>query len=342
MAEKDRAYLKLKFWNGERPRGEDFTDFLDSFVSKIDDQVSVDLNTNLSIPGGVTLGTPANGTPGTLRFSGGNVQVFNGGIWNNVGGSAGAFVPVLGGPHVAFSGGNVGIGAFPVAPTFKFEVDLAAAERVRFGPAAVANGAGNAQFSHNDMTADPNFALRQNSAGAVILNAPTTQTISIMHNRTTARLVILPTTGQVIVGNNAIVPGGAGAMFQVNGTAFKLGGGANWDGVSDGRYKKDVKDFKDGLDKLLQVRTVSFKYDGLPGIATKDQEEVGIIGQEMQKIFPYMISRHPISDITEPSATDDILTYNSSALTYVMVNAIQELATRVKELEGLLEEANSK
>lgn len=345
MAERNRAHLKQEFRDGERPTGGDFADLMDSFLCKLDDQISVDPNNNLNIPGGVNLGAPANGNPGTLRFNGGNVQVFNGGVWTNVGGAAGAFIPVGGGPHVAFNGGRVGIGNFGVAPTFKLEVELgnntAPEDRAKFGNAVLANGNGvfaaSAQFSHADHSGgNTNYALRQNAAGEVNLNAPAGQAISITHARTTTRILVNG-AGNVIIGNNGPVPGNSNQMFQVNGTAFKLGGGTTWDNVSDVRFKTDIKNFTDGLDKLMQVRPVSFKYDGLPGLDPNAREEVGIIGQEIQQIFPYMVFTTPISDNENPSGKDEVLMYNNNALTYVMVNAIQELASRVKELEARLE-----
>ncbi len=342
MPERSKSYLKQQFRDGERPTGADFGDLVDSFVTKIDDSVNVDSNNNLNIPGGVNLGNPATGVPGTIRFNSGNVQVYDGGTFKNVGGSAGAFLPVAGGPNVAFGGGNVGIGTFVAAPTFKLEVDLGnnvgPGDRAKFGNAVVANGNGafatSAQFSHTDHSpGNTNFALRQSPAGDVMLNAPNGQPIAITHSRTNTRLFISP-TGPVVVGNNATLPGAtASHLLQVNGDAGKTLNGNVWTVLSDVRYKKDVKGFDDGLDKLMQVRPVRFKYTHLPNIPA-DHEEVGIIGQEMQQVFPYMISGE--------EKKDEVLMYNGNALTYVMVNAIQELAQRVKELEARLEAAHQK
>lgn len=348
MPERSKSYLKQQFGDGERPTGADFGDLVDSFVTKIDDSVNVDANNNLNIPGGVNLGNPATGVPGTIRFNSGNLQVFDGGTFNNVGGGGGAFQPVAGGPSVAFGGGNVGIGNFVAAPAFRLEVTLgnnvAPADRVKLGNAVVANGNGafatSAQFSHTDHSGgNTAFALRQGPAGDVTLNAPTGQPIAITHNRTTTRLFVAP-TGPVVIGNNATLPGATNNhLLQVNGDAGKTLNGNVWTVLSDVRYKKDVKEFDDGLDKLMQVRPVRFKYNNLPNVPA-DHEEVGIIGQEMQQIFPYMISGGEIRD--NEKAKDDILMYNGNALTYVMVNAIQELAQRVKELEAELETARQK
>lgn len=353
MAERNKAYLKQEFRDGERPTGTDFADFIDSYVNKQDDGVSIEpVNKNLNVPAGINLADTVTGKIGTLRFNSGNVQVFDGATWNNVGGSGGGggFVPVGAGPSIAFNGGNVGIGNFAVAPLYKFEVPLGPngpteAERVRFGNAAISNGIGAfqtaAQLAHVSMANDnASFAVRQNPAGETRLNSPSAQAVILSQGGTAVKLMVIPTTGQVVINNNGQVAGAAGETFQVNGTAFKLTGGATWAFPSDGRFKKEVADFNDGLEKLMQVRTVRYKYDGLPGMEKSDKEEVGIIGQEMQQIFPYMISSNPVNEEVKAKAgVDDILIYNSNALTYVMVNAIQELAQQVKDLEAKLEKA---
>lgn len=332
MTKRSKDYLKHEFRDGERPTGADFSDLIDSFVAKIDDSVDVDGDGNLDIGGGLNLGDATNGQAGTLRFNGGQLQIFDGASWNNVGGSGGAFSPVDSGPNVAFDGGNVGIGTFATAPTFRLEVDLGnnagAGDRVRFGRAVISNGQGAsqtaAQFSHQDQSSGNNtFALRQEPAGAVHLNAPTNQPITLSHNRLQARVFIAP-TGQVVIANNALLSPDAGITLQVNGQAGKNQGGNTWAVISDARLKHDIRPFEDGLEKLLEIKPVRFRYNGELN-TNPEEEEIGVIGQEIQKVFPYMTSN---------GSKDEVLMFNSHALTYVMVNAIQELAKKVKELEA--------
>ena len=342
MAERNRVDLKNEFRDGERPTGQDFADFIDSYLNKQDDLVRIDPNGNVDIPAGINLKDTANGVVGSLRFNGGQVQVFDGVNWNNVGGGGGggAFTPVGVGPHVAFGGGNVGIGPFPNPPTFRFEVDLgnntAPDQRVRFGNAALSNGQGAfqafAQFAHQSHADNnTNFALRQGPQGDVNLNAPTGQPLVISHNRTQAN-VLVASDGTVVIANNAVLVPLAGSIFQVNGNAGKIQGGNTWAVPSDVRLKQDIRPFEDGLSKLMEVKPVKFKYDGSL-CSDANVEEVGVIGQEMEKIFPYMISYADVPDEQKENLPQDLRMYNSNALTYVMVNAIQELAGRVMDLE---------
>lgn len=333
MAERSIDYLKQEFRDGERPSGADFADLIESFVSKVDDSVSVDSNSNLNIPGGINVGNVEEGQAGTLRFNSGQLQIYDGAQWNNVGDEGGAFTPVDGGPAVAFGGGNVGIGNFDTAPTSRLEVNLGQtpADRVRFGNAAISNGRATfqntAQFSHQELSGNnTGFALRQGPSGEVNLNAPTSRPITISHNGSQPRVLIAADTGQVVVANNTPLSADPTMVFQVSGNAGKNQGGNTWAIISDARLKQDIRPFKDGLDKLLQVRPVRFRYNGELN-TNPQQEEIGVIGQEIQEVFPYM---------TTEQGKDDVLLFNSHALTYVMVNAIQELAKKVAALESRL------
>lgn len=349
MAERSKAYLKQEFRDGERPTGTDFSDLIDSFMSKVDDLVDIDANGNLGVPNGINVGDASNGQAGTLRYHGGQLQIFDGATWSTVGGAAGAFLPVAGGPSVAFNGGNVGIGNFAAAPTFKLDIPLGAntstGDQVRIGNAVISNGQGAslsaAQFAQqNFATSNNNFALRQGAAGDVNLNAPAGQPITISHARVNSRIFIDP-TGPVVIGGNALLTPDASIVLQIAGKAVKNVNGNAWDTISDGRYKQDVKPFEDGLNKLLQVRPVKFRYNGQLN-TNPNVEEVGVIAQEINKVFPYMTSGITIDTKETAEKDKEVMLFNSHALTFVMVNAIQELAGKVKELESLLEKQKAK
>jgi len=350
MAERSKTHLKQEFRDGERPTGADFGDLIDSFISKLDDAVTVEpVSRNLNIPAGLNLADATVGKPGTLRYNGTNVQVFNGAAWGNVGGNSGPFLPVSGGPHFAYADGNIGIGSFPTPPLNKLDVNLGsnevAGERVRFGSAVISNGQGGsvnmAQFAHvNQATGNNTFALRQGPSGDVNINAPAGQPIAFTHGRLTPRMHI-DTNGIVIIGSQAVLPTTNGThLLQVHGHAAKSVGGGTWFAVSDERAKQNVRDFEDGLEKLMKVRTVRFNYNGKYN-TNPDHEEFGVIGQEIRKIFPYMTSTGAIAD-DGAKKEEDLLMFNSSPLIFVMVNALQELTKRVQTLEAHVKKLEGK
>jgi hypothetical protein len=258
------------------------------------------------------------------------------------------FQAVGAGGAVAYGGGNVGIGAgFSAAapPIFSLEVNLgdntAQSQQVRFGNAVCCNGntggfSGYAVFSHRNHAFDTDFALRQGPNGNVDINAAAGQPISISQNGSTIRLGI-SAAGHVVVGSESDLPGATTAILQVAGEAFKLTPGqASWVVPSDARLKDDVRDLDVGLAELRQVRPVRFRCNGRAGTKA-GQQGIGVLGQEIEKIFPEMIRRVPGKVVGEVDL-EDLRIYDSSALTYVLVNAVKELAGKVEQLEQALAE----
>jgi hypothetical protein len=349
MTERTRDFLKPEFKDGERPSGGDFGDLIDSFVNKQSDGVSLDSDGNLVLTRGVRLGDSAGTVAGGLRFNSNQLQVFTGGAWVNVasGGGDGFRAPPTAPPSPAVHDGNVGIGAFTAAPTFRLEVPLDAndgpANQVRFGNVVCANGAGLnfqsfAVFAHQQQAAtnvNANYALRQSPSGPVHLNAPLNQVISLRQGGVTARLGI-SVAGNVIVGGESDLPGApAGAVFQVSGDVFKTP--SNVWGTSDARVKEDVRDLELGLSELRQVRPVRFSYNGRAGTPA-GRASVGVIGQEIETVVPETIQRVSVAD--DPGL-DDMRVFDPAALTYLLINAVKELAARVEHLEQALAAATA-
>jgi hypothetical protein len=343
MTERTRDLLKPEFKDGERPSGTDFADLIDSFVNKQSDGVRTDADGNLVLSRGVQLGDSAGTVAGGLRFNSNQLQVFTNGAWASVAsGGGGVFQAAPSTPNqpAVVRDGNVGIGAFPAAPTFRLEVPLGntgtAADQVRFGNVVCANGtagfSGFAVFSHQSQATNNNCALRQSANGAVHINAPTGQVISIRQGGTTIRLGV-STNGNVVVGNEADLPGApATAIFHVAGGAFKNDGSGAWAFTSDARVKDDVRDLELGLAELQQVRPVRFRYNGRAG-TTAGRAGVGVLGQEIETVVPETIQR---VNVANDPGLDDMRVFDPSALTYVLINAVKELAAKVEHLEQAL------
>jgi len=271
-----------------------------------------------------------------------------GGVVGQLNANLGAFDPVGAAGAVAYAGGNVGIGttfAPATPPTYLLEVNLgdniALTDQVRFGNAVCCNGntgafSGYAVFAHRNHAFDTDYALRQGPNGNVHINAAGGQPISIRQNGAAIRLGI-SAAGNVVVGSEADLPGASTAVLQVAGEAFKLTPGQNvWQVPSDARLKEDVRDLDVGLAQLRQVRPVRFRCNGRAGTPA-GRAGVGVIGQEIEKILPELIRRVPGDVVGEPDLKD-LLIYDGSALTYVLVNAVKELAGKVEQLEQALAE----
>jgi hypothetical protein len=269
------------------------------------------------------------------------------GVVSQISAGLGAFQPVGAAGAVAYGGGNVAIGANFSAtnlPAYQLDVSLGdntgTAQRVRFGNAVCCNGnagsfAGYAVFCHSGHASDSDFALRQGPNGDVQLNAASGQKISI--GQSGGIRMGISGAGNVVVGTNADLPGAGAALLQVAGEAFKLAGSGSWLVPSDARLKEDVRELEVGLAQLRRVRPVRFRYNGRAGTPA-GQEGVGVLGQEIEKIFPEMIRRVP-GGLEGESDTEDLRVYDGSGLTYVLVNAVKELARKVEQLEQTLAEA---
>jgi hypothetical protein len=120
-----------------------------------------------------------------------------------------------------------------------------------------------------------------------------------------------------------------GYLLHVNGTAAKPGGGS-WTAASDKRLKQNIAEFTDGLQVLEQVRPVTFRYNGKAGLPT-DQQFVGVIAQEMQKIAPYTVGKFIYQE--EEGQQEEYLDYDATALTYILVNSVKELKKENEELK---------
>ena len=121
--------------------------------------------------------------------------------------------------------------------------------------------------------------------------------------------------------------------LHVNGTAGKPGGGT-WTATSDKRLKKNIDSYTDGLEQVLAIRPVKYQYNELAGTDT-DVEYVGVIAQELQKVAPYMVGKFDL-DGTE------YLDVDNSAMTYMLINAVQEQQDMIKTQQTIIENQNEK
>jgi hypothetical protein len=159
-------------------------------------------------------------------------------------------------------------------------------------------------------------------------------------------------------GNIMIGTGTPTEALSVNGDAAKVGGGT-WATFSDKRLKKDVKSFDDGLDEILRINPVWFKYNGKAGISNTEKSFVGIIAQEMSEIAPYTVKEVNVTtypeielknadgditieqDYSKPTS-ENVLTFDPNAITYMLVNAIQEQQSIIDDQNDRLKDLESK
>lgn len=87
---------------------------------------------------------------------------------------------------------------------------------------------------------------------------------------------------------------------------------------SDKRLKKDIEEFNLGLEEVLQIRPITFTYNGENGVSDTDTEHVGVIAQEFQLIDPKRVKESGKEDSTK------YLSVDQTSIIYMLVNAIKE------------------
>ena len=118
--------------------------------------------------------------------------------------------------------------------------------------------------------------------------------------------------------------------IQIDGNAYKPGGGS-WTSLSDERLKKNIQPLAGALDKFLALRGVSFEFKDPEKIHELPGERIGMIAQEVEKVFPDWVS----------TGTDGYrrLTYRGfEALT---VEALRELRAEKDAKIAALEKQNA-
>jgi hypothetical protein len=111
-------------------------------------------------------------------------------------------------------------------------------------------------------------------------------------------------------------------------------GDGNWDNLSDGTLKRDITDAEPVLGRLmdLQVRRYHWK-DG----PADENAHFGVIAQEVQPIFPDLISSMPLAGDGEVK-----MTVKYTAFGLIAAKAVQELKKEKDDEVSALREENAK
>ena len=86
---------------------------------------------------------------------------------------------------------------------------------------------------------------------------------------------------------------------------------------SDRRLKYDITENNDGLDKILKLKPYNYTYKSDPATL-----QVGVMAQDLQKIFPQAVSKDP----------KGFLQIRIEDMFYSLVNSVKELAQKLEDL----------
>jgi hypothetical protein len=88
--------------------------------------------------------------------------------------------------------------------------------------------------------------------------------------------------------------------------------------ISDETLKENIVNTTPKLDKLLQLKVRNFNFIG------EDLKQLGFVAQEMEEVFPNMVDKDK----------EGLKSVKTTVLIPMLVKAIQELETRIKQLEN--------
>ena len=96
--------------------------------------------------------------------------------------------------------------------------------------------------------------------------------------------------------------------------------------ISDAALKYDINPVEFALDKINQLKGVSYKYKH------NDRESAGLLAQDVEKVMPSAVSTKTLPLATGTDKEYKTLHYDS--MTAILVEAIKELTAKVKKLEN--------
>jgi hypothetical protein len=104
--------------------------------------------------------------------------------------------------------------------------------------------------------------------------------------------------------------------------------GTTWSNPSDGRLKRDVRALENTLDRVLQLRGVTFEYSNPDSYLHPAGRHTGFIAQEVQQVFPDWIGSTP----------DGYLTVGPNGFEAMTVEALRDLRTEKDAAIALLQD----
>jgi hypothetical protein len=107
-----------------------------------------------------------------------------------------------------------------------------------------------------------------------------------------------------------------------------------WTIASDARIKTETGEYTKGLDAVLSLRPVTYRYNGKAGMVDDGEDKISIIAQEAINAFPECVGSYMTKLNEDDEEETEVLNWNGHALTFALVNSIKELVARIEALEN--------
>jgi hypothetical protein len=115
-------------------------------------------------------------------------------------------------------------------------------------------------------------------------------------------------------------------LLSVNGSADQAGGGS-WDTYSDGRLKTVNGSFDSGLNQVLKLHPIRYRYKPDNALSIRDTDEhIGVVAQDVQRVIPEAVTENG----------KGYLLVNNDTIIWSMVNAIKEQQREIEQQQKML------
>jgi hypothetical protein len=140
---------------------------------------------------------------------------------------------------------------------------------------------------------------------------------------------------QMFIGGNPVFKSSSNGDLTINGSNATKASGTAWINPSDRRLKDNIVNYTKGLAELAQVVPKTFEFNGKAG-STAGLKAIGIIADEIEQVLPKTVTKYMVKLNPEDAQETEVKYFDSSELTWVMVNAIKELKAEVDSLKAQL------
>lgn len=163
----------------------------------------------------------------------------------------------------------------------------------------------------------------------------------------------------IALGHAATVTGVNQARIG-NSSVTSIGGYANWTNISDGRYKKNVREDVKGIDFINKLRPVTYNLD-VTGISKRLNEDRGkesnaqlkiAVTEKEKTVYSGFIAQeveeaanelgYNFSGVDKPKNDNDLYGLRYAEFVVPLVKAVQELSKQNENLQKQIDELNSK
>ena len=258
--------------------------------------VADDLFVENNTHGGITIGTP-NSVSGYLFFAD---PEDNAGAGINYNHSTNKMSIAAGGTTrvTIDSSGNVGIG--DTTPSYKLDVDGTG----RFTGQVIVPGGSNTT---------PGLMFDSSNDGFFHDTADPGQGIKMMVNN----------ANDFLFAN--------GGDFHADGSLI-----SNSTTISDSRFKTNISTITSPVDKVKQLRGVTF--DWMKG-KQSGSADIGVIAQEVEAVFPELVQNRPLPlwETKDASISGSYKTVDYERLAAVLIESVKEQQTKLEQLEAEIE-----